>query len=106
MRDAFLYASGVNAGHGLRRTNDDKRRAVERLLHDPEWSQWSDNKIADICKVNTHTVAKYRGDNYVNLHSENPAEPPKARLYANKHGGVSKMKTAKALLLAKVPADG
>lgn len=28
--------------HEMRRTNEDKRRAVRVLLEDAEWSQWSD----------------------------------------------------------------
>jgi ParB-like chromosome segregation protein Spo0J len=38
-RDAVLYSVGANATHGLRRSNADKRRAVETLLTDTEWSQ-------------------------------------------------------------------
>src|SRR5262245_35093918 len=33
-RDAILFAAGANASHGLRRTNADKRLAVEKLLGD------------------------------------------------------------------------
>ena len=40
-RDAILFSVGANASHGLRRTNEDKRRAVMTLLEDAEWSQWS-----------------------------------------------------------------
>lgn len=100
MRDAFLYASGVNAGHGLRRTNEDKRRAVERLLHDPEWSQWSDNKIADICKVDPKTVAKFR-ENSMEIHRDPEAEPSKVRMFATKKGTVSKINTGN---IGKKPA--
>ena len=53
-RDAVLYSVGANATHGVRRTNDDKRRAVEVLLGDPEWSAWSDSEIARRCAV-SHT---------------------------------------------------
>ena len=45
-RDAILCGIGSNATHGLRRTQADKRRAVENLLTDPEWARWSDRKIA------------------------------------------------------------
>jgi hypothetical protein len=45
-RAAILYATAANARHGLRRTNEDKRRAVLTLLRDPEWSEWSDREIA------------------------------------------------------------
>lgn len=40
-RDAVLFSVGANAAHGLRRTNADKRRAVETLLRDAEWARWS-----------------------------------------------------------------
>lgn len=40
-RDAILYSLGANAAHGRRRTNADKRRAVQRMLSDEEWSRWS-----------------------------------------------------------------
>jgi len=61
-RDAVLYACGANASHGLRRTNADKRRAVETLLRDEEWRQWSDRKIADACAVSDKTVAAVRAE--------------------------------------------
>lgn len=60
LRDAILYAAGANAGHGLRRTNADKRRAVESLLNDSEWAQWADREIARICNVSHPTVSKIR----------------------------------------------
>ena len=50
-RDALLFAAGANAGHGLRRTNADKRRAVQMLLADPVCAEWSDNQIAKHCGV-------------------------------------------------------
>jgi len=59
-RDAILHGIGSNATHGLRRTQGDKRRAVERLLTDPEWAAWSDRKIAQLAKVDHKTVGKIR----------------------------------------------
>lgn len=59
-RDAVLYSVGANATHGLPRSDEDKRRAVLRLLEDSEWSKWADNEIARRCKVNAHLVAKLR----------------------------------------------
>jgi hypothetical protein len=38
-RDAVLFSVGANGQHGHRRTNDDKRRAVDVLLNDPEWAR-------------------------------------------------------------------
>lgn len=59
-RDAVLYSVGANASHGLRRTNEDKRKAVMTLLEDAEWAKWSDREIARQCHVSPHTVADAR----------------------------------------------
>ncbi|MDD1695123.1 MAG: ParB/RepB/Spo0J family partition protein [Methanoregula sp.] len=60
MRDAILFSAGVNATHGLRRTNEDKRRAVLTLLRDKEWKDWADTKIAAACNVSVDLVANVR----------------------------------------------
>ena len=59
-RDAVLHAAGANAQHGLRRTNQDKRRAVETLLRDEEWAAWSDGTIAKACAVSDRFVSSIR----------------------------------------------
>lgn len=59
-RAAVLHSTGVNADHGLRRTNADKRRAVDVLLRDAEWGQWSDREIARQCKVHHELVGRMR----------------------------------------------
>ncbi len=61
-RQAILHGIGSNASHGLRRTQADKRRAVERLLRDEEWSTWSDRQVAKAARVDHKTVAKVRRD--------------------------------------------
>jgi hypothetical protein len=61
-RDAVLFSVGANASHGLRRSNEDKRKAVETLLNDPEWATWSNNAIAKACAVSDKTVATYRAE--------------------------------------------
>lgn len=61
-RDAVLFSVGANAGHGMRRTNEDKRKAVRTLLEDEEWSQWSDNKIAETCGVSNRFVGNVRDE--------------------------------------------
>lgn len=61
-RDAVLCAAGANASHGLRRTNADKRRAVETLLRDEEWAQWSDREVARRCGVHHDLVGRIRAE--------------------------------------------
>lgn len=56
LRDAILASVGVNATHGLRRSNQTKRNAVMTLLGDDEWSQWSNLKIAQYCRVSESLV--------------------------------------------------
>lgn len=56
--EALMFALGTNAEHGFRRTNADKRHAVEMALKDPEMSQLRPAEIADICRVTKRTVNK------------------------------------------------
>lgn len=82
-RDAVLHACGANASHGLRRTHADKRRAVEALLRDPEWSRWSDRAIGKQCGVDHKTVARVR--------REEVGKIPTERTYLTKHGTTATM---------------
>lgn len=70
-RDAVLFSVGANGTHGLQRTNADKRRAVETLLADDEWSQWSDREIARQCSVGNQLVGDVRRAICVN-HTDAP----------------------------------
>lgn len=60
LRDAILFAAGDNATNGLRRTNEDKRKAVRTLLEDAEWGKMSDRQIAEACCVGPPLVADVR----------------------------------------------
>lgn len=59
-RDAILHSASVNGTHGLRLTNQDKRKHVLVLLNDEEWSQWSNRDIAKHCNVGHSFVDKLR----------------------------------------------
>lgn len=62
-RDAVLAACAANAEHdtnGKGRSSQDKRNAVRRLLSDPDWCKWSDNRIAEHVLVSASFVGKVR----------------------------------------------
>lgn len=63
LRDAILYSLGANHEHGLRRSNADKRKAVQAMLDDFEWQEWSNAEIARRCHVSERMVATMRGSN-------------------------------------------
>ena len=60
LRDAVCYSLSANARHGLRRTREDKRRAVQRALEDQEWRLWTDARIAKLCSVSRPFVSNLR----------------------------------------------
>lgn len=96
-RDAILHAAGANASHGLRRTNGDKRRAVEMLLRDPEWSQWSDGEISRRCMVSDRFVANVRKELTPNGSESTLRKGADGRLY-----NTAKIGTSLESRLAKV----
>lgn len=61
-RDAILHSVGANETHGLRRSREDRRRAVLLLLNDAEWVKASDRWIAERCRVTRPMVARLRGE--------------------------------------------
>lgn len=54
LEEARLYASGANSNHGLRRSREDKHRAVKMARANPLTEGWSNREIADHCGV-SHT---------------------------------------------------
>lgn len=67
-RDAVLMSVGANARHGLRRTNEDKRRAAQILLSDQGWGARSDAWIAETAGVSRPFVAELRAAQPATLH--------------------------------------
>jgi len=65
-RDAIIYSVGANSEHGLRRSNEDKRKAAATMLtnnmvaNDEEGRPWSDREIANLCNVSHPFVTKMR----------------------------------------------
>lgn len=90
-RDAILHSVGANASHGLRRTNEDKRKAAMTLLEDAEWGKWSDREIARVCGVSNDFVSRLRKDS---LSSNDSKDARAERTYTTKHGTEAVMNTA------------
>ncbi len=72
-RDAILHSVGANETHGLRRTRDDKRRAVLTLLNDAEWSAKPERWIATTANVSHTYVQKIRAEHLATL-PDRPSE--------------------------------
>jgi hypothetical protein len=58
--DAQWYSFSANKTNGLRRTNDDKHRAVQAALKHPKGAGQSDSQIAHHVGVDHKTVAAWR----------------------------------------------
>lgn len=84
-RDAVLFSVGANSTHGLRRTNEDKRRAVITLLQDEEWSKWSDREISRRTGVSPTTVSSIRQQSGVQNGQVNQRIGGDGKTYTVKH---------------------
>jgi hypothetical protein len=67
LREAIIYACGVNAAHGIQRTVPDKQNAVTTMLTNPLVSinletgkPWNDSEIARRCAVGHDMVRRRR----------------------------------------------
>lgn len=60
LRDAIKFALSANSRHGLHRSNEDKRKAVEFALTDKEWGKLSDRALAELCGVSHPFVMSVR----------------------------------------------
>ncbi len=60
LADAKIFAAGANSDHGLRRTSEDKRKAVKIILQEPSCEDWSNRRIADHVRVSEFLVRTVR----------------------------------------------
>lgn len=59
-RDAKFYSLGANKSHGLRRSNQDKKKAVLEMITDEEWSEFPSRDIGNHIGVSHAYVNKMR----------------------------------------------
>jgi len=62
LREAILHSLSANTSHGLRRTNEDKRKAVLTLLDDAEWQNFSTNELAKYAGVTQQYISKMKNE--------------------------------------------
>lgn len=96
--EAIEFSCGANAAHGSRRTNEDKRRAVMRLMQLPKFQNASDQAIAEKCALTNQFVGKVRKELALSL----PPVGSDTRKYRDKHGNLSTMNVAN---IGKRPAE-
>ena len=75
------------ATHGTRRTNADKRRSIETLLSDLEWSKWSNEEVARRCAVSHTLVGTMK-------HSLSTDESDNRSTYIDRYGRQTTMATS------------
>ena len=92
-REAIFASIAANSEHrALPRTRADKRKAVETLLLDPEWSQWSDRELGKQAKVDHKTVAAIRKrlNDFIDPSVGN-SPPTNSKKFVSRHGTVGLM---------------
>lgn len=85
--DALANACGSNKGHGLPRTNEDKRRAVGLML--AEFPDWTDHRIAEAVRVGHPLVADVRSSVGISSNSTRTGKDGKKYPVRQKAVGVS-----------------
>jgi hypothetical protein len=94
-REALLAWCGTNATHGLRRSIEEKRDAVNKLLADPEWGKWSAREIARRCHVSPTFVTQEKASLYTyvqtSLSTVDSKHPQQVVKFRNKHGDIATM---------------
>ena len=83
LADAQWFSFGVNQDHGLRRSSEDKERAVRAALRHELGVGKSNSEISRHCGVNDKTVAKYRAE------MESSSEIPEIENRTVKRGGAT-----------------
>ena len=102
-RDALLHALSANESHGHRRTDADRRHAVELMLADPAWREWNNSAIARQCRVSEFLVRTVRQERAPTPETQ---EPPERTRKVTRGGKTYTMRTGRigTAARAKAPA--
>jgi len=88
LRDAQWFSFGANKDHGLRRCKGDSKRAIEKILTDPEWSKIPQSQIAAHVGVSDAYVSQ------VKVTIKNLIVRSDGVTFTTKHGTTATMNTA------------
>jgi hypothetical protein len=102
-REALLHALSANDTHGYRRTDADRRHAIELLLADPKWREWNNSAIARQCRVSEFLVRTVRQEL---APPQETQEPPERTRKVTRGGKTYTMSTGRigTAARAKAPA--
>src|SRR5215470_11138812 len=102
-REALLHALSANDTHGYRRTDADRRHAIELMLADPEWREWNNSAIARQCRVSEFLVRTVRQERAPTPETQ---EPPERTRKVTRGGKTFTMRTGRigTATRAKAPA--
>jgi len=89
LEDAKWFSYAANRGHGFRRTNEDKQRAVQAALQHPKAAGMSDGAIAEHVGVDQKTVWNWREQLF------STKEIPKSPTRRGRDGRTTKTSSAK-----------
>ncbi|MEI8373470.1 MAG: hypothetical protein WCJ35_11640 [Planctomycetota bacterium] len=103
--DAQWHALQSNKDHGLRRSVDDKKRAVLMAFEHPKGKDMSDRRIADVVGVSPTMVAKYRPKPEPTANGGQSKKRVGRDGRITKVGNIGKTKTAKSKLDAQPKAE-
>lgn len=85
--DAILFGFQANKHRGLRMSHDDIRGIIVRMIHHPEWGQWTNASIAAHIGVSAMTVGRVK--------KTLEPETTKVKKYINNQGKESLIDTTK-----------
>jgi hypothetical protein len=91
-QDAQWYSFSANKANGLRRTNDDKQRAVKAALAHPRASSLSNYDIARHCGVAESTIRNWRTDSPSAQDAQIKSVTRNGKTYQQRTGNIGKGK--------------
>jgi len=96
--DAIVFACGANEGHGLRRCDGDRRKAILTIHGNPELAARYNTQalIAEVCRCSQQFVSAVLGDITTSSNISDPAPAPRTSVVKTKRGTTFTRDSSKA----------